>query len=188
MKGGKIDLQQWLPVGILAIAGVLLYSGLTSKDEVGAKAEHKAKVQATVNKHLERTAEELEMQRRRAQIENARLALDYQNSAPGQAYKNPREGIDLERDLREERVAEDLGRGESSPDGPNNPMDLIHQQIFVDQKNHEADEAYKREYARQFIENARRGGYEVRLSEDYRVLSVKPIRRPTNQQKLFDGN
>lgn len=38
----------------------------------------------------------------------------------------------------------------------------------------------KNEYARQFIENARRGGYEIELSEDLEVIKSTPIRSPSN--------
>ncbi len=37
----------------------------------------------------------------------------------------------------------------------------------------------KQEYARQFVENARKSGYHVVLSSDYKVLSVTPIRKPS---------
>lgn len=38
----------------------------------------------------------------------------------------------------------------------------------------------KNEYARQFIENARKGGYEIELSEDLEVIKATPIRSPSN--------
>ncbi len=39
----------------------------------------------------------------------------------------------------------------------------------------------KKEYAREFIANARKNGYHITLSEDLQVTSVQPIRKPTNQ-------
>lgn len=173
----SFDFQQWLPVAILAVAAVVLYVGLTDKgspkEAPSARSKH---AQDVVNRHLERTAEQLEMQRTRMKIENSKLTMDYYHAEPDRAYVPPAEGTELKADTRSENVAEDLGlerRRQLAAD----PMSAIHQQLFEEQRDRERSDAYKKEYARQFIENARRGGYEVQLSDDYRVLSVKPIRR-----------
>lgn len=174
--------QQWLPVGILAVAGACLYVGLTDKSP-GSRtppSARSAQAQESVNRHLEKTAEKLEMERRRMQVENARMALEYANSAPDPQYAPPtREGAELIHDQRTEKLAEDLGV-DSQRTLPTNPMDLIHQQLFEAQRNREMTDAYKKAYAAQFIENARRGGYEIKLNDEFRVISVKPIRRPSS--------
>lgn len=41
-------------------------------------------------------------------------------------------------------------------------------------------EESKQQYAREFIENARREGYHITLSDNLEIISVKPIRKPTN--------
>lgn len=38
----------------------------------------------------------------------------------------------------------------------------------------------KQEYARQFIENARRDGFEIELNDDLEVIRATPIRKPSN--------
>ncbi len=43
------------------------------------------------------------------------------------------------------------------------------------------DQQAKKEYAKTFIENAKKNGYHITLSDDLQVTSVKPIRKPTNQ-------
>ena len=43
------------------------------------------------------------------------------------------------------------------------------------------DEQARKEYAKKFIENARKNGYHITLSDDLQVTSVKPIRQPTNE-------
>lgn len=48
------------------------------------------------------------------------------------------------------------------------------------------DSQAKIEYAKQFIENARKDGYHITLSEDLQVTSVTPIRKPTNQSSDED--
>lgn len=180
----KLDPQQMLPLAILAVAGVLLYIGLTDSGKPSPSARS-ARVQDSVNKHLEKTAEKLEMQRQRMQVENARLAMEYSRTMPDRPIAPPGEGAELIHDQRSERIAEDLGV-ERRQESPTNPMDMIHQQLFEAQRSQQLSEAYKKAYAQQFIENARRGGYEVKLSDDFRVLSVKPIRRPSGD-RLYNG-
>jgi hypothetical protein len=43
----------------------------------------------------------------------------------------------------------------------------------------------KKEYARQYIENARRGGYVIELSADLEVIKVTPIRKPSQQSDVI---
>jgi hypothetical protein len=58
----------------------------------------------------------------------------------------------------------------------------FNQKYFQSQVDQVADEQARKEYAKEFIENARKNGYHITLSEDLQVTSVKPIRKPTNQQ------
>lgn len=44
----------------------------------------------------------------------------------------------------------------------------------------------KDEYARQYIENARKGGYQIELSEDLEVIKATPIRKPSQQPDTVD--
>lgn len=180
----KFDAQQWLPVAILAIAGALLYIGLTDNGPTreAAPSARSAHAQQVVNKYLSSTAEKLAMQRKLAEVQAQKINMDYPSTAPGTAYVAPREGGELKEDQRADAVAEDLGVGPKVA-MPTDPMSLIHHQIFEEQRAREMNDAFKKEYARKFLENARRGGYDVVLSEDFRVISVKPLRRPT---RAFD--
>ena len=51
----------------------------------------------------------------------------------------------------------------------------LQSELLQKQKQKELTAAYKVEYARQFVENARKHGYRIELSSDFRVLSVKKI-------------
>jgi hypothetical protein len=62
----------------------------------------------------------------------------------------------------------------------------IQQELFNQDFAVNYDDAYKRKYAEQFLENALRGGYEVRLDQNYKVLTVRKIRRNSNLG-LFEG-
>lgn len=182
------DLQKWLPVGILVASGGLLFYAMTDhgpspKKEQSARSVH---VQETVNKHLERTAEQLEMQRKRMQIENSRLVMDYDSTVAEHPYVPPREGSELMQAESAQAVARDLGVNEIKS-LPSNPTDLIHSQLFERQQAQQYNEAYKKEYARQFIENARRGGWEIQLTPDYKIQSVRPIRKPSGSMGNHKG-
>ena len=41
--------------------------------------------------------------------------------------------------------------------------------------------AEKEAYAREYIENARKGGFQIELSEDLEVIKATPIRKPSQQ-------
>jgi hypothetical protein len=181
--------QKFLPVIFILGAIILFFIG--ASDKSGSSSEkisaRDIKVQERVNAHLSQTAEQLEMQKKRMQVENARLALSFRESNTGTGYTPQREGAELKEDARSQNVAQDLGLDELKR-ASSNPMDMIHHQLFEEQKLQLMDEAYKKEYARQFIENARRGGYDVKLNDEYKVISVKPARKPSTNYQLFDQN
>ena len=64
------------------------------------------------------------------------------------------------------------------------PAEQIQSEINLKQQHRQNEELDKEEYARQFIENARKNGFHVVLSSDYKVLSVTPIRKPTQTEEL----
>ena len=58
-------------------------------------------------------------------------------------------------------------------------------------QNKKLEEVDRQEYARQFIENARKGGYHIELNEDLEVKSVTPIRKPSQEidtGEIFQSN
>lgn len=155
-----------------------------------AKSE---KFEKSVNKHLMFTNEKMELERQRMQVENARLLnSDFSSTQPQHAYQNDNK-LDLSTDTRAEDLAKELGRGERAEDY-STPHDVVQKELFNAQQARSYSQAYKEEYARQFVENARRGGYKVILSEDLsRVISVTPIRNPgqsfnTNMELFGSGS
>ncbi len=63
------------------------------------------------------------------------------------------------------------------------PSETIQQGIYQKQFEKQQEELDKKEYARQFIENARKNGFHLVLSEDNKVLSVTPIRKPSQNDE-----
>lgn len=178
-KKPKFDSTYLVPALVLGGAALLLFVGLMDRNKGSTISARSAEAQSAVNKHLSRTAEQLELQKRQMQIENSKLALTYLQSKPDKGYVAPKEGAELMSGNSAEAVARDLGVDENKQARPTDPMSMIQHQIFEEQNKQNMNEAFKKEYARQFIENARRGGYEIKLSEDYRVISVKPLRQPS---------
>ncbi len=163
---------------IFALAGALLVFGFIDKSFLSEKKVDRSKMQAAVNRHLLKTAEQLEMQKKRMQIESTKLNMTYLESKADQAYQPPKEGVNLIENQNSESVASDLT--ETAAKGlTSNPMELIQHDLFVEEQRQKLSENYKKEYARQFIENARRGGYDIKLNDDFKIISVKPIRKPT---------
>lgn len=183
--------RPWLALLLLLFAGVLLFLGIRDDRKSKKDATSLARteqIQEKVDQHMQLTAERLNLQRARMQIENSRLAKDYSQSKEQRPYVAPQEGSELVQEQASEAVAQDLGRNQMLRVMPANPADLINHQLFEQERAKASNEAYRREYARQFIENARRGGWDVKLSEDYRVISVRPYQKPTGPQyQLFHG-
>ncbi|HWU43579.1 MAG TPA: hypothetical protein VN132_09080 [Bdellovibrio sp.] len=169
---------------------VFLYLGTAtnSKKATGNNSARSEKFEKSVNKHLMITNENMEMQRQRTEIENARFGKEFGATQAQPIYTTPTEGTDLNRENTATEIANELGRGERKEDPILNPNDVVQKEIFNKQQAEEYSQAYKREYARQFIENARRGGYKVILSEDFRVLSVTPIRHPSQNESIMNSN
>lgn len=181
---GYVSLQQLVPVFLVLAAGFILYLGLSDSEESGSQKHLRKneKAQAYANEHLRRTAEQIEITQRRQALRSWKQVDDFKKSVGETAYEAPTEGADLQEAGHEEGVAKDLGvaRGDSTNGGPN-ASDLIHQQMFEAQIAQAQDQSYREAYARQFIENARRGGWDVRLDDNFRVISVKKIRSPSQQ-------
>ncbi len=78
----------------------------------------------------------------------------------------------------EMQIAKDKSNSEVNGQGLSDEFNQKYNQFQVDKL---ADEQSRKEYAKQFIENARKNGYHITLSDDMQVTSVKPIRKPTNQ-------
>lgn len=170
---------------LLALDGESPQRGLSSDSRTKSPEFEK-----NVNKHLMLTNDKLSMARQKMALENARIH-DFKNTAPQQAYSNSDSGLDLSVDRRAYEIANELGRGEKKRDQqqPMTPDEMIQRDLFEAQQNQEYSQAYREEYARQFVENARRGGYKVILSEDLtRVISVQPIRRPSESMDLFQSH
>ncbi|MNL05062.1 hypothetical protein D3C87_1256430 [compost metagenome] len=172
-------------------AGALIFMSLGSdnnKNATGASAKTKtSEYKKNVNRHLMLTNEKMQMERRRMDIENFQTADRLQDAKAQKAYQ-PRHDLDLATDSRGFDIANEIGRGEKQAEEPTTPAEVVQAELYYRQQANQYDEAYREEYARQFIENARRGGYRIKLSDDLsRVIQVQPIRNPSGVNTGFEG-
>ena len=162
----------------------------SKKATKGTSASAKTKTseyQKNVNRHLMLTNEKMQMERRRMDVENFQTADRLQDSRAQKAYQ-PHHDLDLNTDSRGFDIANEIGRGTKNAAEPSTPDEVVQAELYNRQQANQYDEAYREEYARQFIENARRGGYRVKLSDDLsRVIQVQPIRNPSGANTGFEG-
>lgn len=181
---------------LLIGAGALFFKYLgdepvtsTARGVASPHAAHKQnpEFEKSVNRHLMMTNDKVELAQQRMAVDNNRLTKDFHETSAQKVYEQPQGGVDLTGEGYAANVAEDLGRGERKST-MKSPHDVIQAELFNAQQDQEYSEAYRQEYARQFVENARRGGYKVQLDEDFKVISVTPLRKPSQNSDVLGVN
>ncbi|MEK2689604.1 hypothetical protein [Bdellovibrio sp. GT3] len=178
-----LALLLFLGAGLL----VLLSLGTESDKKATSAAVKNPAMEKSVNRHLMLTNEQIEFQRRRMEIENS-AASDFNRTKPQATYNPDDSGLDLSNDSKSAETASLLGRGERGEGVPLNPHDVIQRELFNAEQDAAYTEAYKKEYARQFVENAAKGGYNVILDDQYRVRKVTPLNRKPGTVDIFNAD
>lgn len=171
-------------------AGVLVFAYLAgdgNKTSTGAPRVVKSeKFERSVNRHLMLTNERMELEKRRMAVENAKTMNNNFSSTKSQNIYENDGRLDLSSDTRSEEIARELGRGPREQT-VESPHDVIQSELYGEELSQAHSQAYREEYARQFVENARRGGYKVKLSSDLsRVISVQPIKKQNKGSEGMD--
>lgn len=180
------DRSYILAVLLLLLSGFFLFLFLTpdSKSKNHITGPNSKEYEARVNKHLFQTSQKIEHSREKMEVETSRLAT----SGVPTIEKTPETalGVDFSADPRAEALVQTLGRDVKESSGPKNSHELIQTELFEQERLQEYSEEYKKEFARQFIENAKKAGFNVKLNDQYKVISVTPVRKPAEDFKLFD--
>lgn len=164
---------------VVGIAGAIFYFKNVESAEVAAKpltAQQLSSKQQdeVVNKYLQETNQSVLREKIKSEriMAEARIKLAELEKLNREKQQKENEKIPLERQIWKE----------SSSDVADSPaQDInskVHQKAFQDK----SEEAEKKEYARQFIENARKGGYHIELDSNNEVIKVTPIRKPSQQE------
>lgn len=185
----KKDLPFALVLVLLLAAGFLFYeatqhqSGQTQQSSTQPSFD----TEAMVNRHLFYTAQKAELQKEIIQVENSWTA-----PAVGESlFKDPKPsnkayGVDHSPDTYEARVVNDLNLNDKQVNYVS-PSGVIQRELHERRVVAEYSQRWKEEYVEQFLENARKNGYEVTLDKDYRVVNVREIRRKPNGESIFKG-
>ncbi|WP_413289668.1 hypothetical protein [Bdellovibrio sp. HCB337] len=188
-KQKKEDKSSLLAVALLLLAGFFVFLFfLPEKDsfrgENGGVTQSK-QFEERVNRHLFKTSQDMQLSREKMQLEANREAADRLARVPVQQDVHK---LDLSTDPRAESLLQALGREVKESAGPTSPDEAVQADLFEAQQLESYSEEYKREYARQFVENARKAGYLIKLNDDYKVISIRPIRKPAENFELFESN
>lgn len=138
-----------------------------------------------VNQHLKETALQLESDRLRRAQEAHNELQKLQQGISVDTYKADN-GLTFENNQRMEQLTEELNRSQALSDDQLSPEQIVQNRLLEIRMQETADQAYKEEYARQFIENARAGGWDIRLGPNFEVLSVRKLR--PRKPSLFESS
>jgi hypothetical protein len=139
-----------------------------------------------VNRHLQETNRKVFMQERQGYIEQKKTEERLKDIKPQEEFKVDRTDVAIPEYDRYSTYMNDIGQAPKEYTLPSDPKALIQEQLFQEQAQRRYTEEFKKEYARQFIENARAEGWDIKLDSSFRVISVKKIeRRPS--YNVFDG-
>ena len=182
-KKKSSDSKSFLLLLLLMLgAGTFYFLGSSHKIIKAKKviSAYSPEADALVNQHLVVTSRSLELQAKRRHVENQFSAPQLGESVLVDRLKDKKDyGVDHSSDTNESNAYDDLNRYRQDV-RLTDPDTIITNQLHDEDRAMAYDESYREEYARQFIENARRNGYEVRLDENYVVTSVKKIRTPSS--------
>lgn len=123
-----------------------------------------------VNFNLQKTLQRQELDQLRLQQEHF---SKFKTRDPRPVKKNlEEESLSFEYDRTSESTAATLD-GQALKHSLPSVDEVVQTQLFNDFMIREQNEKIRREYARQFVENARRAGIEIKLTQDLRIRSVR---------------
>lgn len=130
--------------------------------------------EALVNRHLFFTSQNQHMREKKIDIENSYMAPELGDSIWPKIAPKKDLGVDHSPDRDENTAFDDLHRYRKDLHYTN-PDQIIQGQIVDEELSAQNELEYRQEYARQFVENARRNGYIIKLNEDLVVIKVSPV-------------
>jgi hypothetical protein len=143
-------------------------------------------VQSLVNKNLRETSEKIEQQQNRIKIENSAVKINPRDLMPI-TVKKPPAPLPLEPAKKQENSKNSLNQNPkfSPPIDRGSPRSVIEEELANKQADQMAKEKFKREYIRQYIENAKKDGWNVVVDSEGNIKSVSPIKK-TQKINIFN--
>ena len=190
----KPQKKPWLAIVFIFAALVfLLLSFIAKKNSTKTqnsmqKNQHTEEYSDRVNEHLKMTAQRMKQQQDTFNLENERDKLNSnQVFTSSQSTSQSSSGVDFSTDTQWDDMADKLRNRESQHGEISGPADEVQYDLFQKQKEAEYTEAYKEAYSQAFVENARKHGYEIKLTEDFKIKSVRKIIQKKSPS-LFEQN
>lgn len=188
MKVRKITPWQWVAIfSMVFLWGVILLpsdsaSGPEPKvPQVQYDVDHHRSLQR-VNKHLQYLEKKAELERLNAEIQNYEMAhkINPREVLPPDLRPSQLEYERLEEDNQAEKIYEDLRGSSRSYDTPLTPEERINSALAMRRWAKDYEQHQTAEYVKEFIENARAQGYEVKLNDQLEVVEIHQI--PKNKR------
>jgi hypothetical protein len=145
-------------------------------------------VDKVVNKYLQQALDENKVNAWKTQkaLIEARLKIEKDMEAMKRKQEEEMQKIPAERQIwSESEMAKVANQSQNVPKVQDQPKRKLLQTEDFDLQSMTPEE--KKEYARQYIENARRGGYLIELDDNLEVIKSTPIRKPTQQDDSIDN-
>lgn len=157
-------------MALVSAYAVIYFIGPKLKSPVVSKPAEVTDIDQVVNKFLKQTSE----QTRKDEMA-FRSALEKQLKKP----------LNIKKETTEKRPDDASVSQQSLNDEAAGitPSEVIQSGIHQKELEKQQEELSKKEYARQFIENARKSGFHLVLSDDNKVISVTPIRKPSQNDE-----
>jgi hypothetical protein len=196
MKKAKRENKKTLLIGLifLLLALVAYFLQEQENERIGVSASRKVlleskETQDRINYHLRETSREMTLKEQQSAIEEKRRLVELQNSKPQREMGYNPHQLEISEYQDRPMFNELVGRGKKESAFPSDPNELVQKELFHEQAEQQYSEAYKAEYTRQFIENARKEGWEIQVDSSYRVTKVRAVRPPDRNPsyKVFEG-
>jgi hypothetical protein len=166
----------WIFLVLLVIGFLLIFweqnpAVQKASQELLASDENQKKM-SLVNRHLKETALQLEQDRLKRAAEASKVIESYRSSDQQMAHESQND-LTFDSDFNMQKLTRDLNRSHELSDDQLTPEQIVQSQLLDRQIIEKEDKAYREEYARQFVENAKAAGWDIVLSPDLEVISVK---------------
>ena len=182
-------------LSVAVLGGGYFYStSQTGDPTIPAKNEltqaERQKVDQTVNKYLQAASNEAKLNELRVQreLQIVRQKLEAEKIKLQKAAEANEADIPIERQIF--KRSDQITPAEAQTVEPQPTVQIMPKKTNENSFDQEIDPKsmtpeQKREYARQYIENARKGGYAIELSNDLEVIKVTPLRKPSQQSDVI---
>ncbi len=139
------------------------------------RSEKREPLDARVNYHLRELERRQNKEKLDVQFENSKsktLSIK-EHGYLKKKFSTEENGVRFDEEVNYADINDNLDEEEEGV------VDGIRQQLQRAYEDQEYNEAYKKAYIHEFVENARREGFEVSINDDLEVVRVRRIREPS---------